>query len=594
MSEELMEVEELEVVNEEPFFAPANTDLVDGLIGQYQHARKGIAELAAYMREHLAGGASVLDYFMEGNATEDRGRYSLRLSAAQLFDEEGAVRALNSAYWSKALNLTDLLNLMPQKRRNEWHEVIRDMKAPEFTEETVRATLTDLLAKRPLFLAERVDGIFRGLSGEHVTNAPEGFGKRMITAYVLNEWGSTNHGRVGLINDLRCVIAKFMGREEPGYNASDAVVVTAKRQYGEWLVVDGGALKIRVYKKGTAHVEVHPDMAWRLNQILAHLYPLAIPAKFRQRPPRRTKTVERILRPLPTAVIEQLARTEPARERVEPCAATRWQPWHKNIPRTLQFDYREHDKHARAEAEKVLEAIGGVPVTRGHMRHWVFDYEPAPVRDQIVASGCVPDQKSHQFYPTPRYLAARAVELAGIEADDLVLEPSAGIGGLADLLPKSRTTCVEVSALHCQVLQQKGLSVEQADFLTWKGGKFDRIVMNPPFDRGQWAAHVEHAAGMLKTGGRLVAVLPSGARERDFLPGLAKSWEGPFDNAFADASVSVVILIAGDAAQVAPKPAPVKSASKPRKPPRAAQVAQEEPEALEAIEPAGEGQNSLF
>ena len=43
------------------------------------------------------------------------------------------------------------------------------------------------------------------------------------------------------------------------------------------------------HKKGTAHFEIHPDMAWKLNCVLASMHPMAIPAEFRQKPKKQTK-----------------------------------------------------------------------------------------------------------------------------------------------------------------------------------------------------------------------------------------------------------------------------------------------------------------
>lgn len=540
------EFDDFELVAEEPFFAPVTTDLFATLIAQYQHTLARIKELGAVVNNELNSG--VVHFFLDGNGTEDRGRRSLHLSAAQLFDVAGAVRALNSAFWSKALGLTDVYNLMPQKRRDEWNESIREMTCPAFEEETVRTTLMELLNMRSQFLAERVDGIFRGLSGEHVTNAPEAFGKRMIIAGVLSEHGYEEYRTCGLINDLRCVVAKFMGRDEPHHNASSVLIKHLKGRWGEWVPIDGGAMRIRLYRKGTAHMEIHPDMAWRLNQILAYLHPLAIPAQFRERPKRKAKDVALIQRPLPFAVLDVLAGMSPARERHEATAATRWEPRYTNIPNTLEFGYGDRDKHATAEAERILEAMGGVRVKgEAPSQHtwFAFEYEPREVRDAIVASGCLPDQKAHQFYPTPKALAARVVELAEIGETHSCLEPSAGTGGLADFMPKDRTLCVEVSSLHCTVLEAKGFNVFEADCLTLDSRPpFDRIVMNPPFDQGRWLAHLEHAAGLLQTGGRLVAILPSSAKTRDPLPGFRKEWHGPFENQFPGASVSVVVLVA--------------------------------------------------
>lgn len=521
------------IVDDE-FFAPVSSDLIDSLVGQYDAMKSRIEQVAEMVTGETAGAIS---YFLDGNKTQDR----YPPSVDQLFKRDGAVAALNSAYWSKAMHLTDVLNYMPQKRRDEWNSSIREYKCPDFEDKTVRSTLEGLLSMRSQFLAERVDGIFRGLSGEHVTNSPAAFGKRMIVGYVLNEYWSEQYNKCGLINDLRCVIAKFMGRDEPGYQSSGALVRTLKGRWGEWVSVDGGALKIRLYKKGTAHIEVHPDMAWRLNATLANMYPLAIPPEFRQKPKRKAKEIELIQRPLPFAVLEILSALEPA------CLIEKTNDYRNPYRRTplrntINFSADGKDKHARAEVAQILESIGGVKVDD----YYQFDYHPASVIEDIVISGCIPDQKSHQFYPTPESLAATVIELANIGSEDTCLEPSAGTGGIASLLPVERTQCVEVSALHCKVLESKGYKVDQADFLAWSIGQplVDRVVMNPPFDRGQWKAHLEAASTLVKSGGKLVAILPNGAKNSAELPGCFDvTWHGPFDNEFAGTSVSVMVLV---------------------------------------------------
>lgn len=514
------------------FFAPMSADLIDSLVGEYSAMRGRVEALAAAVGQEQFAGA--LHYFIEGNQSSRERWYNID----KLFCLKGAVAKLNATYWNKALQLTDVLDAMPQKRRDEWFEQINSNTAPDFEESTVRATLGDLLASRSKFFAERVDGIFRALSHEHVTNCPQGFGKRMILANVHSNFYSSS-SQCGHINDLRAVIAKFMGRDEPRWDSTRRVVEIAKRRSGEWHSLDGGAIRIRVYKVGTAHLEVHPDMAWRLNAVLASLHPTAIPAEFRTKPKRarKVKDFELFDRPLPFAVVDVLAGMRPAdRAGCSGLAST---------PHALCFDYSADNKAAKDQAAQVLRAIGGVERYQNAYRWFEFDYAPKEVINQIVCSGCIPDQKSHQFYPTPANVAAVAVELAQIGPDDECLEPSAGTGGLADLLPQERTLCVEISDLHCKVLAAKGHNVVQADFLKWSApGKFERIVMNPPFSEGRWQAHLEHASTMLAADGRLVAILPASAKGKDVLPGWSLEWSQVFDNEFAGTSVSVVILVA--------------------------------------------------
>lgn len=229
----------------------------------------------------------------------------------------------------------------------------------------------------------------------------------------------------------------------------------------------------------------------------------------------------------------------------------RWSPPREPLTdnvNALQFSYDRNSAITQAEAEKVLAMIGGVKRTDGGHSWFEFDFNSRSALDEIISSGCIPDQKTHQFYPTPENVAAAAVEMAQIEPDHSCLEPSAGMGGLADLMPRTKTVCVEISDLHCEVLRAKGHYVECADFLKWQiAGKYDRIVMNPPYSEGRWQAHIEHAASMLKLGGRLIAVLPASAKGKDVLPGLNHEWSQVYSNEFAGTSVSVVILSASAA-----------------------------------------------
>lgn len=523
---ESLGVGEVQVVERE-FFAPADTDMIDAIIGQYRSERARIDHVCDVL--HGDGIASVMHYFLRGN----QGRSDRYLgSADKLFDRGGAIAALNAHYWRHAMELTDVLDCMPAKRREAWFAEIEAMTTPEFEDQIVRDTLAQLLSQRGQFLAERVDGIFRALSRTHVTNQPEGFSKRMILTGVTNDWGSYARAQAGHINDLRAVIAKFMRRYDLDYDASNRLVEIARAHYrGEWLDVDGGALRLRCYLNGNAHLEVHEDIAWQLNQILAVLYPSAIPSRFRTAPkPRATRQHTLMEQPLPFAVIRVLSDMRKMR--------------HRNV---LELRYGSPGKHVGAAVEAVISALGGVRRQEGHSISYEFDYDPRPVIGKVIASGCVPDAKSHQYYPTPPTLAARLVEMAGIGDADSCLEPSAGTGAIADLLPRGRTQCVEVSELHAAVLEQKGHAVHHGDFLEFAakcGERYDRIVMNPPFSGGRWQAHVEAAAGLLAPGGRLAAILPESARRSLGLPGIAMTWSGPYNNEFAGTGVSVVILLA--------------------------------------------------
>lgn len=520
--------------------ALALTSPLELLFSEYRKKKADIERIAAY----VAGESDVIHYFMAGAQTEGRGG---TLSASGLFQADHAVRCLDASMWSHAMSLTDVLDYMPTAKRNEWNKQIREHQTPAFEPDSVRTTLRDLLLQRQKFFAERVDGIFRALSGEHITNSPAGFGKRMILSGITSTWGSTE--RVGYINDLRCVIAKFMGRDEPKWRASDRIVEDARRMHGQWITLDGGSLRLRCYLKGTAHLEVHPDMAWRLNAVLSGLYPNAIPAEFRRKPTKSKPCAKDFVmmgRPLPFAVLELLAEMKTGYRFVEQKGNWR-QPYRReDIPNTMQSDLSSYTVEkapaaAREEAERVLAYIGGV---KEDTRLWRFEYRPNEVIDEIVRTGCLPDQKTHQYYPTPASISEEVIRLASIEACHSVLEPSAGQGGIADLLPAAQTTCVEISPLHCKVLIAKGYTTICADFIAWEPGRrFDRICMNPPFSDGRAVTHLSKAASLLADDGRLVAVLPASYRGKVLVPGFVHEWSRTYEGEFRGTTVSVSLLI---------------------------------------------------
>jgi hypothetical protein len=279
--------------------------------------------------------------------------------------------------------------------------------------------------------------------------------------------------------------------------------------------------------KGTAHLEVHPDMAWRLNCVLASLYPTAIPASFRTKPKKLPKDFVLFDRILPRPVIEVF--TEMERERGT---------------NNFKLRYCNAAKPVLNEFGRVIEAIGG-SFSGGQCGIASFDYDPRDVLDEIICSGRIPDHKAHQFYPTPEKLARIAVEMADIQEGHNCLEPSAGIGGLADFMPAD-TLCVEISPLNCKVLEAKGKQVVEGDFLNCAknliGQVFDRVVMNPPYSDGRWKLHTEAATKAVAAGGKLVAILPASAKGSFELAGFGCEYSPIFSNEFAGTSISVVIL----------------------------------------------------
>jgi hypothetical protein len=138
------------------------------------------------------------------------------------------------------------------------------------------------------------------------------------------------------------------------------------------------------------------------------------------------------------------------------------------------------------------------------------------------------EQESYQQFSTPPNIAYLAAWAANINSADVVLEPSAGIGGLA-IFPKAWGAEVVVNELSDRRLEFiKNLpfdgfyneNAEQINNILPDSVKPSVVIMNPPFSStaGRTATnktsnairHVEQALLRLEDGGRLVAILGRG------------------------------------------------------------------------------------
>jgi phospholipid N-methyltransferase len=161
----------------------------------------------------------------------------------------------------------------------------------------------------------------------------------------------------------------------------------------------------------------------------------------------------------------------------------------------------------------------------------------------------------NQLFPTPAELAARMVEMADIQPEHKVLEPSAGEGAIVREIPRDcRLTAVEINWALCKALErsfpEEQGPIHHADFLelgTLVGdpiqyGTFDRVIMNPPFENGADIKHIAHALKFLKPGGRLVAICANGPRQQAALAPVARSWEPLPAGTFAGTGVSAALI----------------------------------------------------
>lgn len=191
---------------------------------------------------------------------------------------------------------------------------------------------------------------------------------------------------------------------------------------------------------------------------------------------------------------------------------------------TTQLDRKLYKK-----VSAVLSTCGGKR-DRGKQCHVFPDDNDAMSAAEAIRTGEYIDlKKVYQQFDTPIEVAKQLfpprLGLTGQRSLSF-LEPSAGTGALivmvADCCDDERLGMANLVAVEIdekripRLMEMTGSEyqvckeVRHADFLkmdTVYLGHFDRVVMNPPFTRGQDMDHVRYAYTFLKPGGILVAIM---------------------------------------------------------------------------------------
>jgi len=529
------------------FLPTMTTPAVDELLYSYE---RGEGEMRRLHDELMSkDNRSVLESFAFGAEVYHKSKSKSHFWAIDLldmFDLQRAINARQEHYWFQLFDLCSLTNILPSNLWEQWKDSFTAWRTfnsggshkaaglPRFDRTTVYSSLSLIEAHRANFFSMRVDALWKGLSGWHKTNWGGAFHERFILDYMFSEHGTTT-SKDRVFHDLINICATVMTGSEDPFTSAYGELSDARRSHcGEWVEVMDGILRIKAFKRGTLHVELHPEVANRLNVALAYMHPNALPDEATLKRPRRKSgfgSNELVRTAVPRQVRSYL------RESVQ--AQTDNGFWMLR-PTGANHIVGRLGGLIKGMIDDVLAQVGGIRQGDVHL----FDYPPADVVAEIVASGEVPEKVSHQYFATPAELAKEFVEWVGVEETAICYETSAGTGGIAKHMPM-QTYCVEVDRLRAMALDKMGFEVKQADFLTLKPedlhGTADAVLMNPPFAGRAWQDHFEHAVQFVREGGVIGAILPEGAaRKMPAILGREVVYSKPMGKRFRDASVSVV------------------------------------------------------
>lgn len=412
----------------------------------------------------------------------------MSLDLSSINSPEISMIQLRQKYWFKLYEKAELKNILSYDAVNEFNATFTNVKSDgaknlvDFTYDNALCTLESWLNNGEKFFIDRVDSVFTKLSHGHLTNHPNGFNRKMIFTYAVEQsvakldCGSIRYESRRKFQDLRAIIAIAHGLPNPD-DHSNFFDSLSRVPYGRTIEIDDGLWALRVFKNGNIHVWVEPETAITLNWYLAKKYP------------------------------NTLATRDVAKSKVR----KHFSYFSESAPKDLLsgLDVLGSRGQLTKQQEVLLNKFTGLSLEN------CAGVNTQELKNTFNKIG-VPDIKSYQFYPTPSAVTETIKDYIGnyVCSTDKFLEPSAGHGAIAGLYP-ANFTAYEIFAPFIDVLTAKGINAEKKDFLEVKGNReFDKVIMNPPYSFNRCMTHLEHAFSFIKPDGEILIVAPTGNKNK--------------------------------------------------------------------------------
>lgn len=360
-------------------------------------------------------------------------------------------KLIDTDCWSYIVQISDLESVMDKKAKDDFRQELRDT-VPEITEDNIRATLERFILEADTIFKRGIATCFTSLDRRFRSHDGWKIGGRVILTYAFSEYGGWNYNR-NHDDTLMDIERIFLKLDGFGFHASSSIVhkVHQGRSYGSG-------------------------------------------------------------------------------------------------PRQSEFEneffvirgFKNGNCHVWFKRDDLLERVNQL----------LGEYYDAPIpeeRKPDKATGINDPKtslaKNYGFFPTPDDAAKKVVSEVPLYAKKgepplTILEPSAGSGALAKLCAawrddyewidnkkierryRHKVDCVEFQTPLARKLEGMKLfrKIYNIDFLLLQPettGFYDRVVMNPPFDRERDIDHVMHALKFLKPDGFLTAIMSAGTEFRE-------------------------------------------------------------------------------
>jgi hypothetical protein len=187
-------------------------------------------------------------------------------------DVQEFAKDLDRAFWRKAFDVTNFLQVMDQQARSEFFKSVEE-NPPAFTEDNVRSTFLSLAAEVDTMFARGIFNVFSWLSKDHKTNTNEPFkiNPKAILNYVVNlRYGGglevrTYYGNGGTLNDIDRVFKTLDNKK----HVPRALEMAMNDAFKNWEVFEDEYFRAKAFRNGNLHIQFkRQDLLDQANRII--------------------------------------------------------------------------------------------------------------------------------------------------------------------------------------------------------------------------------------------------------------------------------------------------------------------------------------
>lgn len=456
---------------------------------------------------------------------------------------------LRAKYWKRVFEDLNFFILMSANEKSKWLGSIEKYEVPEFKRENVISVILDIINSSPRFFAERMIFALKGLSKTHLTNSQFGFAGKMIFDEIHTGFTGKSYNNASIctsdldnnihvtehLDEIRKIVAYICDGNLDSLTKKDftssydlinialkSIVLNKKNEF----LIDFGRIHIKVFKVGTVHLHIDPEIALKMNDFLACVMPNKIPQKLNKKNYsynfKKDLVKPRYIQNNIINLFDNLRQSDVVKKHFKEIFSN-----NKNVY-TLNKIEEKFDISILKNKDflDVLDSFcGELHILENNNKNiyaFSFPFSIEELLSNLKINNFIDDKITYQQFYTSENLSRIAYEKLIEDEDDSkiktgqYLEPSSGKASLLKFLPKKNTLAVDISLTNSIIAKKLGYKSKCIDFVDFKKKtyeRFDYILMNPPFTLSQAFSHTMACYELLNDNGKLVSILPSSLRE---------------------------------------------------------------------------------